>query len=363
MKELQVGLGKRSYPIHIEPNYLGKVGSSLAQKRYGNRYAIVTDTNVATLYGEKLLKSMNEAGLDAKMLPFPAGEKNKNLATVGALASRLAKAGFDRHDCIVALGGGVAGDIAGFLASSYMRGIPFVQVPTTLLAQVDSSVGGKTGVDIPEGKNLVGAFYQPQSVYIDTEVLTTLPRQELLGGLAEVLKYGVIRDADFFNFLEEFRRQIVRLDQELLVQTIYKCCSIKSDVVEEDEREGGLRKILNYGHTIGHAVEAASNFEIIHGMAVAIGMVAAARLSVMKGTLSGVDNDRIYSVISAYGMPVDVPAHLNRQLIKKYLKADKKVVAGKVNFILPDSIGSTYITDDIAPQQLDRVLEKEWSYI
>lgn len=362
MSELKVGLGSRSYPLYIEPDCFQRVGEDLVRKKLGLKYAIITDTSVVSLYGDKLLSILSSSDINAQLFPFPAGEKSKNLSTVSALASRLAKAGYDRHDCIIALGG-VVGDIAGFLAASYMRGLPFIQIPTTLLAQVDSSVGGKTGVDIPEGKNLVGAFYQPKAVYIDTEVLKTLPKEELLGGLGEVIKYGIIRDKSLFDFLEEYRRKILRLDPELIVKTIEDCCRIKAEVVEEDEREGGLRKILNYGHTIGHAVEAASNYEIIHGLAVAIGMVAAARLSVMKNTLSGQDNDRIYSVISAYGLPVDVPAHLDRSLIKRYLKTDKKVIAGKVNFVLPETIGSTYITDEVEESLIDRVLMKEWSII
>jgi 3-dehydroquinate synthase len=357
MAELHVGLGKRSYPIHVERGCLERIGSDLAGKKLGNRYAVIADMNVTRLYGDKLVSSMTSAGLKAQLFPFPAGEKSKSLFTFEALASRLVLAGYDRHDAIIALGGGVTGDLAGFLASAYMRGIPFVQVPTSLLAQVDSSVGGKTGVDLPEGKNLIGAFYQPQAVYIDIDVLQTLPREELLGGLAEVIKYGVIRDAEFFTFLEEYRRKILRLEPDIIEKMILRCCEIKAEVVEADEREGGLRKILNFGHTIGHAVEGASKYQLIHGLAVAIGMIAASRLSNMKETLSGKDKERIYSVISAYGMPVSVPDDLDRQLIKRYLKTDKKAVGGKVFYILPDAIGSTYITDEITEQMVDSVLD------
>ena len=205
MAELIVGLVDRSYPIVIEKGCLARIGQDLQKKDIGNRYCVIADDRVAELYGEVLLQGLSEAGLEAQLLTFPHGESNKNLATVAALASSLAKLGFDRKDAIIAFGGGVSGDIAGFLASSYMRGIPFVQIPTTLLAQVDSSVGGKTGVDIPEGKNLVGAFYQPKAVYIDIDVLQTLPADELLGGLAEVIKYGVIRDEQFFDFLKTSR--------------------------------------------------------------------------------------------------------------------------------------------------------------
>ncbi|SHO45671.1 3-dehydroquinate synthase [Desulfopila aestuarii] len=359
MAEVQVGLGSRSYPIYVEQGCLERIGNDLARRNIGNRYAIITDTNVNSLYGEKLLEMLLSVGLKAKLFPFPAGEKSKTLFTVEALASRLALAGFDRHDAVIALGGGVTGDLAGFLASAYMRGIPFVQVPTTLLAQVDSSVGGKTGVDLPEGKNLFGAFYQPKAVYIDSNVLNTLPKEELLGGLAEVIKYGVIRDSEFFTFLEEYRRKILQLDQSVIQKLICRCCEIKAEVVAADEHEGGLRKILNFGHTIGHAIEGASNYQLIHGLAVAIGMVAASRLSVIKDTLSGKEAERIYSVISAYGMPVSVPSYLDRQQVKRYLQTDKKAVKGKVFYILPDAIGSTYITDEVSEEMVDTVLLAE----
>ncbi len=363
MVELNVALGDRSYPLFIDSGCLEKIGSDVKERGLGNKYAVIVDTTVAEIYGKRVMENLAAAGVCAKLFPFPAGEKSKNLRTVAALAGRLVRAGYDRHDAIVALGGGVTGDLAGFLAATYMRGIPFVQVPTTLLAQVDSSVGGKTGVDIAEGKNLVGAFYQPKAVYIDPEVLATLAHEQLLSGLAEVIKYGVIRDASFFTFLEEYRRKIVRRDPEYIIETIQRCCQIKADVVEEDEQEGGVRRILNYGHTLGHAIEAAANYEILHGLAVAMGMVAAARLSVFAETLSGIDNDRIYSVISAYGLPVSVPEYLNKTLIKRYLKADKKIQGGKVHFVLPKAIGMTYFTDTVTEQMIDGVLQKEWSYI
>ena len=228
MRELQVGLGDRSYPIIIDDGCLQRVGEALRTKNIAKRYGIVADDMVAGLYGDVVTASLKTAGIDAELLVFPHGEANKTLQTIGDLAGKLARLGFDRQDALIGLGGGVAGDITGFLASSYMRGIPFVQLPTTLLAQVDSSVGGKTGVDIPEGKNLVGAFYQPKAVYIDISVLQTLPRQELLGGLAEVIKYGVIRDAEFFHFLRDNREGILNLDPELIKKTIYTCCRIKS---------------------------------------------------------------------------------------------------------------------------------------
>ena len=313
---------------------------------------------MAELYGAKLMDSLTAAGIKAELFTFPHGEKNKTVGTIGTLASKLARSGFDRYDAILAFGGGVTGDIAGFLASSYMRGIPFVQVPTTLLAQVDSSVGGKTGVDIPEGKNLVGAFYQPKAVYIDSEVLSTLPKEELLGGLAEVIKYGVIRDSDFFTFLQENRENILDLVPSVIEETILTCCRIKAEVVAEDEREGGIRRILNYGHTIGHAVEAASDFTLIHGLAVSIGMVAAARLAAENNLLSKEEELQIIQLLESYKMPIEVPTELDRERIKKYLLTDKKVVSGSVFYVLPDKIGSTVITDNVTESQVDQVLGK-----
>ncbi|MBW1637035.1 MAG: 3-dehydroquinate synthase [Deltaproteobacteria bacterium] len=335
---------------------LGLVGRDLSEKIVGNKYGVIADHKVARLYGDNLLKSLEQAGVEATLFTFPQGEKNKTLQTVGTLASQLAQAGFDRQDALVAFGGGVTGDITGFLASSYMRGIPFVQVPTTLLAQVDSSVGGKTGVDIPEGKNLVGAFYQPKAVYIDIELLKTLPGDELLGGLGEVIKYGVIRDPEFFDFLQMKRSEILALDMQLLEKMIYRCCEIKAGVVAEDEREGGVRKILNYGHTIGHAVEAASDFTLIHGLAVSIGMVAAARLAVANDLLTADVSEKIYQLLKLYKMPVEVPDNLDRKRIKKYLLTDKKAVSGKVVFVLPVEIGDTRIVDTVTEEQIDKVL-------
>ncbi len=353
---ITVGLDERSYPIHIRSGLLADIGKDLQQSSFASRYGVISDEYVAELYGDTLMQSLAAAGIQAELITFPRGEENKNLETMTALASELAGRGFDRGDALIALGGGVTGDITGFLASIYMRGIPFVQIPTTLLAQVDSSVGGKTGVDIPEGKNLVGTFYQPRAVYIDTDVLQTLPSEELRGGLAEVIKYGVIYDADFFAFLEANREAVFSLDQEIITRLIARCCEIKARVVEEDEREGGFRRILNYGHTIGHAVEASSGFSIIHGLAVGIGMCAAAELAVKTGCLSQDDARRIRVLIDSYGLPVSVPEDLDRQAIRKYLLSDKKTVGGRVFYVLPETIGKVLITDQVASDDVDAVL-------
>jgi len=356
MQTVQVGLGERAYPIIIDSGLLHRVGSELVSLGIAKRYAIISDQNVAELYGQALLDSCRNAGLDCPLITFPSGENNKNLSVVGELASKLAGLGFDRKDGLIALGGGVTGDITGFLAAIYMRGIPFVQIPTTLLAQVDSSVGGKTGVDIPEGKNLVGVFYQPRSVFIDTDVLAALPREELLNGLAEVIKYSVIYDATFFEFLATKRERILQLDQETLEKVIMRCCSIKAEVVAADEREADLRRILNYGHTLGHAVEAASDFAIAHGQAVAIGMVAAADLAVAKMLLVEEEAARIRQLIRDYGLPVSIPRGLDLASIKGFLKTDKKAVAGRPFFVLPTAIGKVVITDEVETDLIDDVI-------
>ncbi len=355
-KTVQVGLGDRSYPILIQEGLLNRIGKDLKERKVAKRYGVISDDNVASLYGKQLMTSLTEAGLEAELITFPRGEESKNLQTIADLCSELARRNFDRKDGLVALGGGVTGDITGFLAAVYMRGIPFVQVPTTLLAQVDSSVGGKTGVDIPEGKNLVGNFYQPRAVYIDTDVLQTLPKEELLGGLAEVIKYGVIADEDFFQFLESKRERILSLDIPTITDTIARCCEIKAWVVEQDEREGDLRRILNFGHTIGHAIEAASDFQLIHGLAVAMGMSAITRLAERAGHLTAAEANRIVSLIQKYGMPITIPAELDRNRIKGYLKTDKKTVGGRVFYVLPQAIGKVFVTDAVNEDDIDAVL-------
>ncbi len=364
MKELHVedsivvGLGERSYPIVFRHGLLPTLGSELKKKNIGNRYCIISDDHVAGLYGEPLIRSLSANGFRCEILTFPHGEASKKLATISALASQLAQKGFDRGDALIALGGGVAGDMAGFLASIYMRGIPFIQVPTTLLAQVDSSVGGKTGVDIPEGKNLIGTFYQPRAVYIDPDVLTTLPKQELLGGLAEVIKYGVIRDREFFDFLRANRTAILGLEDRAILPLLARCCEIKAQVVEQDEKEGGLRRILNFGHTIGHAVEAASKFSLIHGLAISIGMRAACDLAVAGGHLSVEKAGEVRQLLIDFGLPVDVPPELDRHEIKQFLLTDKKTVGGRVFFVLPQDIGKVMITDDVPVSHIDEVLDR-----
>lgn len=356
MKQIQVGLGERSYPILIAAGLLADIGRDLRERNIAKRYVVVADDRVADLFGGQLFDSLRKADIAADLVTFPHGEASKNLATIATLASRLAQLGVDRKDGLIALGGGVTGDITGFLASAYMRGIPFIQVPTTLLAQVDSSVGGKTGVDIPEGKNLVGAFYQPRCVYIDSRALVTLPEAELLNGLAEVIKYSIIYDKDFFDFLAKHRQAVLNLDLPVLEEVILTCCTIKARVVEADEKESDLRRILNFGHTIGHAVEAASDYKLAHGLAVAMGMVAAGELAARKSLFAADGLSRVRELIAAFGLPVTIPEAFDRGRIKAFLKTDKKAVAGRPFFVLPTQIGKVVITDDVDNGLIDQVL-------
>jgi 3-dehydroquinate synthase len=353
---IQVGLGARSYPISIGKEIMQHIGASLRTTGIAKRYALISDDLVASLYSRQVLESLQQAGITGELLTFPHGEASKHLDTIGALARSLAERGFDRGDGLIALGGGVTGDITGFLASIYMRGIPFVQVPTSLLAQVDSSVGGKTGVDLPPGKNLIGTFYQPRAVFIDTEVLQTLPQEEFLGGMAEVIKYGVSIDADFFAWLGQNREEILALDPAAIVPMIRRCCEMKAAVVEQDEREGGLRRILNLGHTIGHAVEAASGYRLIHGFAVAIGMRAVADLAVRSGIANATVTEDIIQLLRLYNLPTEIPHGFDRAILRTYLLADKKTRGGRVFFVLPEHIGKVRITDQVAEADIDAVL-------
>lgn len=353
---IQVGLGERSYPIIIGTGILGQIGTLLKAADIAKRYGLISDDRVAALYGDKVLATLQESGVRAELFTFSHGEASKCLQTVGDLASRLVEHGFNRRSGLVALGGGVTGDITGFLASIYMRAIPFVQIPTSLLAQVDSSVGGKTGVDIPQGKNLIGTFYQPRAVYIDIDVLQTLPKDEFLGGMAEVIKYGASINADFFDWLQQNRDAILALDPAVIIPMIRRCCEMKAAVVEQDEQEGGLRRILNFGHTIGHAVEAASGYQLIHGYAVAIGMRAVADLAVRSGFTKPAVAERISDLLQQFGLPIKIPTQYDRSVLRQFMLTDKKAHNGRLVFVVPVDIGKVQITDQIDDAALDAVL-------
>jgi len=349
---ITVDLKERSYDILIGPGILSDVGLYLERIFPGRSFYIISDSNVHDLIGIDMKSMLEDQGFSCKDLEFPAGESSKNLETVERLCRELVRIGADRQGVVIALGGGVTGDIAGFVASIYMRGIPFVQVPTSLLAQVDSSVGGKTGVDLPEGKNLVGTFYQPSLVISDIGVLATLPRSELKNGIAEVIKYGAIWDKTFFSFLEERIDDVLSLDPDIIAQVVRRSCEIKAEVVSRDEREGDLRRILNFGHTIGHAVEASSNFTISHGEAVAMGMVAEAWISVEKGLLAMDDLKRLKALIKGFELPGQIPGSIPREHILSAIRHDKKVKAGTVHFVLLKGLGRTIITPEVTDEEI-----------
>jgi len=341
MRVVRVALGKRSYSIQIAPGMLDAVGPGCASLGLGRGCVVLTDSNVGPLYADRVLTSLRKAGFDPFLLTIPAGERSKNLSQVRRLLEQMAEAGLERGSFLVALGGGVVGDLGGFLAATYMRGIRFVQVPTSLLAQVDSSVGGKVGVNLRAGKNLVGAFYQPVAVFCDTATLRTLPERELRAGMSEVIKYGVIADGRLFRRLEQEIDRAMALEMDVLDEVIARCCAIKARVVARDEREGGLRAILNFGHTIGHALEAIAGYgRYLHGEAVAVGQVAAGWISSRLLGLPAKDAQRLERLLERAGLPTQV--RWTEERLRRLLEAmrrDKKVQGGQVRFVLLRRLG------------------------
>ena len=336
---INVALGERSYDITLGAGILDSVGSLCRELKLSGTAAVVSNSTVAPLYYERVRASMEAAGYPVFLVSLPDGEGFKNSATLNLIYDALVDASLDRGSFILALGGGVIGDMAGFAASSYLRGIPFVQLPTTLLSQVDSSVGGKTGINHPRGKNLIGAFYQPRAVLIDVATLDTLPEREFLSGLGEIIKYGAVLDQEFFSFLEQNAERLLARDKSALIHAVGRSCAIKARVVELDEREGGLRAVLNYGHTLGHAVETLTGYtRYLHGEAVAIGMVQAARISRAYGFCSQAECDRIESLLNLLGLPLELPAFSARQYAEA-LSHDKKVRDSGLLFICNFGIG------------------------
>lgn len=331
------GLTDESYDILIGYGLLDSIPSDLKENPIGGRYAIITDSVIRGLYGERLLKRFREEGVDACLIDFPAGENSKSLEMAGYLVGRLLREGIDRRSAIIALGGGVVGDLSGFVASVYMRGIPHIQVPTTLLSQVDSSIGGKTGVDTPEGKNLIGSFYQPKRVYIDPSLLKSLPRRELISGLSEVIKYGVICDRSLFEYLEDNVERIKGFDKDALLHIIRASCAIKKSVVEEDPREDNRRAILNYGHTPAHALERLSGYKCLHGEAVSVGMRISGWIAVKLGFWNMNEWIRQNKLLESFGLPLKMEFNVEDMISAFHY--DKKVEDGKIMFVLPRRIG------------------------
>ncbi len=336
---LLVGLHERSYPIRIGEGILKEIGAELLAISFPKRVAVITNPLVGRLYSDIVLDALKAAGFSPLRIDIPDGEEFKTLDTVSTVYDALMAAGFDRGCGLLALGGGVVGDLAGFVAATFLRGIPFVQIPTTLLAQVDSSVGGKTGVNHPLGKNLIGAFYQPRLVLIDVKILSTLSSRDYRAGFAEVVKYGVIRDQSFFIELQKNAEKLCNHDPSALVMAIMRSCQIKADIVERDEREDGLRAILNYGHTFGHAIENLSGYgEYRHGEAVAIGMVVAAQISETLGLCTHQDVEAVRQLLLAFDLPVVAPQYSADKLLET-IGRDKKVHTGLLRMILNRGIG------------------------
>lgn len=355
MIELQVDLGERSYPVLIGTGILGKPGL-LSPYLRGTQAMVVTNETVSPLFLNKLLSGLE--GVDADVVELADGERFKTLETYSRVIDALMDKRHNRTTTLIALGGGVVGDIAGFAAATFQRGVAFIQVPTTLLAQVDSSVGGKTGVNHPDGKNMIGAFHQPSCVVADIEALKTLPEREYRAGLAEVVKCGLIWSQGFFAWLEGQTSKLKRRAPDALMEAVRRSCRIKAEVVGRDEREQGLRAILNYGHTFGHALETLTGYsQLLHGEAVAIGMAAAADCAQRHGLLDDASVRRITALLSALGLPTRMPAGTDAKAMLEVMGMDKKVLDGRLRLVLPERIGAVRVTDEIDRQALLRTLE------
>jgi len=357
MQTISVPLQNRSYPIWIEKGLLTKLPELLKPMNQGQKWVIFSQNEIISLYGNSLCKGLKSAGFQVELVVLPDGEKAKSLNELEGIFSQLIGMGCDRSSTFLALGGGVVGDATGFIAASFMRGVDYIQIPTTLLAMVDSSIGGKTGVNLPDGKNLVGAIWQPKAVVIDIELLKSLQEREITSAMGEVLKYGAILDRNLFEVVAENLNDILNLSKpELLTEVIGRCAKLKADVVVEDEREGGKRRILNFGHTIGHALETHFGFEILrHGEAVAYGMLAAGKLSNEDGRLEIEDFELLQTTIKK--LPLPKLPEFDAENILKIMQRDKKVKDRKINFVLLEAIGKTVIVDSIEKESIIKAME------
>jgi len=365
MKTLNVGLNDRSYPIYIGQNLLARAPALLSDCFARKKTVIITDANVAAAHLNTLSAAFKTAGFTCDEITLEPGEPTKSFSALEQLCDQLLVAGIERDDTLIAFGGGVIGDLAGFAAAILRRGVKFVQIPTTLLAQVDSSVGGKTGINSKHGKNLIGAFYQPLAVLADISLLDTLPKRQFLSGYAEVVKYGVLGDADFFSWLEHNQQKIMDGDKSARIKMVETCCKAKADIVALDEREAGVRALLNLGHTFGHSLEAATNFSdrLTHGEGVAIGMVMACKLSEQLKLCPQATADRVVSHLQEVGLPAglnDVPGDLpNAENLLDIMRQDKKAVAGEMALILINKIGDAFSTRDVEEDVLKTFLGKQ----
>jgi 3-dehydroquinate synthase len=353
MHTVDVALGQRSYQILVGSGLLAEAGCHVAALFPPGRALIITDDTVAGLYLDRVTKSLSAAGFAVSTATVPAGEQSKSFDQLSRLCDECFCAGLERRSLILALGGGVIGDLAGFVAATYHRGIPFVQLPTTLLAQVDSSIGGKTAINLPGGKNLVGAFYQPALVLADIAALATLDARQFSSGLAEVVKHAMIRDAALFARLEADAAKILARDPATLGEIVARNCAVKAAVVSADEREAGLRAILNYGHTVGHAVEAIASYGVYtHGEAVALGMAAAAAIACSRGFISDAVVAQQNKLLGRFGLPTKLRRPLDADALLEAMRHDKKVRAGRLRLVLPVAIGETRIVDDVTDDEL-----------
>ena len=354
MSKVTVQLGERSYPIHIEAGLLTQPGFFMPYIK-GPLAVIITNPTVAGHYLDDAIAACGNCRVE--VIEVADGERYKSLDSFEMIMTRLLEMNAARDTTLIALGGGVIGDLCGFVAATYQRGIPFIQVPTTLLSQVDSSVGGKTAVNHPLGKNMIGAFYQPQAVVIDTATLTTLPQREFAAGMAEVIKYGIIYDEAFFTWLADNVDALKTLSPSAIVTTIRRCCEIKAEVVAIDEREGGLRAILNLGHTFGHAIEAEQGYGAwLHGEAVAAGMVLACLSAEQLNWISASETRQVTRLLSAFSLPVSGPETMTKDDYVRHMKHDKKVADGRIRFVLPKKIGEAVVTSDVDDTVLSAVL-------
>ncbi len=355
-QSLTVDLGPRSYPIDFGNGLMDHIGQRLQSLGLRGQTAVVTNETIAPLFFARVEKSLRQAGYSVLPIVLPDGEIHKNQATLQIIYDRLLEQRMERSTILLALGGGVVGDMTGYAAATFLRGVDFVQIPTTLLAQVDSSVGGKTGINHPLGKNLIGAFYQPRLVVCDLETLTTLPKREFIAGMAEVIKYGLIRDRAFFSFLQDNLDAITHLEPDPILKMLHTCCAIKGEIVSADEHESGQRALLNFGHTFGHAIEALTGYDQwLHGEAVGMGMAMAAELSHRLGWLTAAERDISVSLLKRTGLPTKAPT-IETSLFQEAFSRDKKVEGGRPRFILLKGIGNAIITKDVPQQLLDDVI-------
>lgn len=359
MDRVKISLGKRSYEIITGNGVLKRCGEILSSLDLGKRVLLVTNPTIGRFYKEIVQKSLRNYGFEVTTVDVPDGEEFKTLREAEKLYDAAFSAGLDRGCPVAALGGGVIGDLAGFVAATYMRGVPLIQMPTTLLAQVDSSVGGKVAVNHPRGKNIIGSFYQPAIVLTDLNVLDTLPARELRAGLAEVIKYGIIKDQSFFEWLEDNLESMLKLDYHALEPAIKKSCRIKARIVEKDETEQGIRAILNFGHTVGHALETLTGYKAYrHGEAVSVGMVFASRLAGKIGMLENSDQKRIEQILVRAGLPVKIPGEISIPDIISCFYSDKKVLSGQITFVLPERIGRVRVVRDLPEREIIDTLQE-----